>query len=226
MLFFSSFSQNDSLLEIPEWMGNSCEKGEELAIRDYKLGVYKIFNFGLPVMSEIEWDYSDFYKEYLMDNYNIQSKHLGCVMYETAVCYSNKMKDLIENKNGDDYFEKINKEAKVLYNSYIQGKIDREFVFKFADTMPEFVGGKDSLLSFLRKNIKYPKTIGSYKGTVYCQFIIEKDGSISNIEIIKGLEENFDNESIRVIQLMPNWNPGIHLGKAVSCKMVLPIKYK
>ncbi len=76
------------------------------------------------------------------------------------------------------------------------------------DQMPEFPGGMEEMIEFLSTNIKYPTEAVSKKigGIVICQFIVNKQGEISNIKIIRGIDSLFDNEAIRVIKLMPRWN--------------------
>ena len=96
--------------------------------------------------------------------------------------------------------------------------------------MPEFVGGLDSLGSFLKSNIIYPEWEKKNKieGAVYISFVVEKDGKISNPEIYKTVKasKNFDTEVKRVISLMPNWKAGENKGRKVAVKLILPIRFK
>jgi TonB family protein len=102
-----------------------------------------------------------------------------------------------------------------------------EKVFVEVEHKPEYKGGQAALMRFLSKNIKYPKLAQKKgtQGTVYIQFVIEKDGSISNIKVVRGIGDGCDEEGVRVVKLMKNWNPGIHHGKKVRVKYILPIKY-
>ena len=93
---------------------------------------------------------------------------------------------------------------------------------------PEYPGGKQKLFEFLANNIKYPeeaKDLG-IKGRVFAQFLVEKDGSLSNIEILRGIGYGCDKEVIRVIKLMPNWSPGMQKGKKVRVRFTLPVNFK
>lgn len=80
---------------------------------------------------------------------------------------------------------------------------------------PEFPGGEEALLEFIQKNKRYPQKAKAkgIKGKVYVEFIIEKDGSLTNTRILKGLSEDVDNEVLRLIEIMPNWMPGTNVGK-------------
>lgn len=94
--------------------------------------------------------------------------------------------------------------------------------------MPSFPGGVDALLAYLTNNVKYPRQAEkkNIQGRVICQYIVEADGSISNVSVLKGIHPLCDAEAVRVIQNMPKWNPGIENGKKVRVKYTLPITFK
>ena len=102
-------------------------------------------------------------------------------------------------------------------------------VFMVVENMPEFPGGTNALFQYLRESIKYPEYAHKkgIQGRVICQFVIERDGSIVDIVIIRSSgEQSLDNEAIRVIQSMPKWKPGMHKGKAVRVKYTIPINFR
>ena len=82
-------------------------------------------------------------------------------------------------------------------------------------------------MQYLAENVKYPQDAYEQKigGRVLVQFVIEKDGSISDVEIARGVFPSLDEEAIRVIKVMPRWNPGKQNGKAVRVKYVLPVSF-
>lgn len=96
------------------------------------------------------------------------------------------------------------------------------------DQMPEFPGGQDALMKFLVDNISYPKSAKKEKveGTVHVGFTVSADGSITGVNVKKGVHEALDAEAVRVVQSMPKWNPGKAHGKAVDVQMSLPIAFK
>lgn len=119
-------------------------------------------------------------------------------------------------------------EKKVLLAA--QEAADKEdVVYKIVEQMPEFPGGEKALRAFLTENVKYPsiaKENGIY-GRVICQFIVEKDGSISNVRAAKSSgERSLDNEAIRVIKSMPKWKPGKQRNEPVRTRFTLPISFK
>ena len=93
--------------------------------------------------------------------------------------------------------------------------------------MPSFIGGPEGLKQYLVNNLKYPINAQkkNIKGTVYVSFIINKIGEVSDIKISKGINIDLNNEALRVIRNMPNWNPGLSDGKPVKVSFVLPIKF-
>jgi len=98
-------------------------------------------------------------------------------------------------------------------------------VYKAVEHEPEFPGGMKMFYKFLAKNLKYPKTNIDAHGKVFVQFIVEKNGSLSNIHVIRGLAAEFDAEAIRVIKLSPKWHPGSQNGKHVRVEYNIPINF-
>lgn len=100
-------------------------------------------------------------------------------------------------------------------------------VFTIVEEMPEFPGGIEGMMKYLRENIKYPaeaKDTGA-SGTVYINFIVDTDGKIINSKILRGVNEPLNNEALRVINTMPLWKPGKQKGKAVKVSYNLPIRF-
>ena len=102
-----------------------------------------------------------------------------------------------------------------------------EKVFDVVEQMPEYPGGMQALFEFLKENIKYPEDAQKQKveGRVLAKFVIETDGSISDIEVVKNAFPSLDAEAVRVIQAMPKWIPGRQKGQAVRVKFVMPINF-
>ena len=98
-------------------------------------------------------------------------------------------------------------------------------VYDYVEQMPSFPGGQAALMSYLNKNIKYPKDAGA-SGRVLCSFIVERDGTITNVRVSRGIEQSLDKEAIRVLETMPKWNPGKQNGKFVRVKYSVPVIFK
>ncbi len=96
------------------------------------------------------------------------------------------------------------------------------------DVFPRFPGGDDARLTFLRRNVRYPQAALSkgVQGVVVVVFIIEKDGSLSGVRIEKGIGEGCDEESMRVVGLMPKWDPGKRQGKPVRVMVRMPVVFR
>ncbi len=107
-------------------------------------------------------------------------------------------------------------------------KQDTEPIFSIVEEPAQFPGGDEALLKFIRKKIKYPKQAIKNKisGTVYVQFIVEKDGSISDVTVIRGIGGGCDEEAVRVITKMPNWIPAKQKGIPVRSFYVIPITFE
>ncbi len=107
-------------------------------------------------------------------------------------------------------------------------KPKEEEIFTAVEQNPEFPGGISEMYKFLGNNIKYPASAqrANVAGRVFVKFVVEKDGSIGNVEVLKGIGFGCDEEAIRVIKSMPKWNPGRQNGKNVRVFYNMPVVYK
>ena len=107
-------------------------------------------------------------------------------------------------------------------------EVKEKVIFQVVEEMPEFPGGMGEAMKFLAKNIKYPVAAQQAKieGRVIVQFVVERDGSISDIHTLRGVNPDLDAEAIRVVSLMPKWKPGKQRGKAVAVKYTMPIMFR
>ena len=105
--------------------------------------------------------------------------------------------------------------------------VPKEQAFDVVEQMPQFSGGMKALMDYLSTNISYPKEAHKkeIQGRVLVRFVVEKDGSISNAEVVKSVDPLLDAEALRVISSMPNWIPGKQNGKAVRVKYTIPITF-
>ena len=101
-------------------------------------------------------------------------------------------------------------------------------VFTVVQQMPEFPGGQASLLKYLATRIKYPAIAqeNGIQGRVSCSFVVDTDGSLKNIEVIRGIDPSLDREAVRVIREMPKWNPGVQNNMAVAVKYTVPVTFR
>ena len=106
---------------------------------------------------------------------------------------------------------------------------EEEVVFVVVETMPEFPGGQQALFKYLSENVKYPVIAqeNGIQGRVICQFVVNKDGSIVDVEVVRsGGDASLDKEDVRVIKSMPKWKPGKQRGKAVRVKYTVPVNFR
>jgi len=117
---------------------------------------------------------------------------------------------------------------------YVSVKVEHEVipaeqtVFQVVEVMPEFPGGQAALLSFLSKNIKYPAVAqeNGAQGRVIVQFVVNRDGSVVDPEVLRSVDPSLDREALRVISAMPRWRPGMQRGRAVRVKYTVPVTFK
>ena len=114
-------------------------------------------------------------------------------------------------------------------NAMAQNKeVATDKVLEKAEVMPEFPGGEQAMMDFVAKNVQYPQEARDKEisGRVLVGFIVEKDGSIADVKVVKGIGGGCDEEAVRVVKAMPNWKPGMDKGNPVRVHYVLPLIFK
>lgn len=109
------------------------------------------------------------------------------------------------------------------------GSVSADSIYYFDDNfeLPQFPGGNDSLISFIKNNITYPVEARncSILGKVYVRFEVIEDGSVNNVSVIEPIDPHLDKEAIRVIKLMPKWKCGTQRGKPIKTTIVIPVYF-
>ena len=124
------------------------------------------------------------------------------------------------------------KEVEVVIAAPVEAPVEEEeeeVVFVVVESMPEFPGGQQALFKYLSENVKYPVIAqeNGIQGRVICQFVVNKDGSIVDVEVVRsGGDPSLDKEAVRVIKTMPKWKPGKQRGKPVRVKYTVPVNFK
>ncbi|MBO4577608.1 MAG: energy transducer TonB [Paludibacteraceae bacterium] len=124
------------------------------------------------------------------------------------------------------------KEVEVVIAAPVETPVEEEeeeVIFMVVETMPEFPGGQQALFKYLSENVKYPVIAqeNGIQGRVICQFVVNKDGSIVDVEVVRsGGDASLDKEAVRVIKSMPKWKPGKQRGKAVRVKYTVPVSFR
>lgn|SRR5574344_1063229 len=101
-------------------------------------------------------------------------------------------------------------------------------IFVYVEQAPEFPGGKEALSNFLTQEVHYPLEAlqKGIEGTVFLRFVVEKNGSISQVKVVKEVGGGCTEEAIRVVEKMPRWKPGTQNGKPVRVQFTLPLKFQ
>lgn len=101
-------------------------------------------------------------------------------------------------------------------------------VYEHSEVMPEYPGGMSAMVEFLSKNAKYPKDAAKQKveGRVLVWFVVETDGSLTDVKVAKKVFPSLDAEAVRVVKTMPKWTPGKHNDQPVRVRFALPIVFK
>lgn len=105
---------------------------------------------------------------------------------------------------------------------------EEQTIFEVVENMPEFPGGMAALMQFLGKNIHYPPIAqeNGTQGRVTVGFVVNKDGSIVDVKVLRGVDPYLDKEAVRVVKTMPKWKPGMQLGKPVRVRYTVPVMFR
>ena len=153
--------------------------------------------------------------------------------YESAINYYKKIQKLNpKDFIAEDKLAMIEETIAVIASKEDSEAISQvtkedELVHIRVERMPEFPGGQAALNRYLAQNLQYPILAQEQgiQGRVVCQFIVEKDGSVGDVTVIRGVYESLDNEAIRVVEAMPKWIPGVQGGEIVRVRYTLPIRF-
>ena len=107
-------------------------------------------------------------------------------------------------------------------------EVEEEQIFQIVEEAASFPGGIGECMKWLGKNIKYP-TISQengVQGRVIVQFVVNRDGTIVDAKVVRGVDPYLDKEALRVVNMMPKWTPGKQRGKAVRCQFTLPVQFR
>ncbi len=167
-------------------------------------------------------------KENRGDNNDKDGNFSGNVAYEPQIVTQDKVKAADEESELLKSEDLTNISTTATNNTFSKTVPDSvEQVNSVVEQMPEYPGGKDSMMKFIRKNFVVPKNAGKENPIttkIYVQFIVGKDGIVRDPKIIKGINPALDKEAIRVVKMMPKWKPGKQNGKTVSTTYNLPIQ--
>ncbi len=132
------------------------------------------------------------------------------------------------NVEGNSETGEVLKATQQIADEPVKPKEEENKVFDVVEQMPSYPGGMSALMQYLSSNIKYPVVAeeNGIQGRVVCTFVVEKDGSITDVKIAKSVDPSLDKEAMRVVKSMPHWIPGKQNGSAVRVKYTLPVTFR
>jgi len=135
--------------------------------------------------------------------------------------------DISINAEADERTQVEEYKAPVALKQEAEAEVQEQEIFQIVETAPAFPGGDIARMKFLQDNIKYPQMAkeSGIQGTVYVTFVVERDGSVTDVKILRGIGGSCDEEAVRVVRNMPRWEPGKQRGKPVRVQFNMPIKF-
>lgn len=131
-------------------------------------------------------------------------------------------------KGNDDANGEVLKAKEVITQPEPPKHVEENKVFDVVEQMPSFPGGPSALLQYLSSNVKYPVVAqeNGVQGRVVVSFVVEKDGSVTDVQVVRSVDPSLDKEAVRVVKSMPHWIPGKQNGSAVRVKYNVPVSFK
>lgn len=131
-------------------------------------------------------------------------------------------------KGNDDANGEILKAKEIIAQPEPPKHVEEDKVFDIVEQQPLFPGGQSALMQFLHDNMKYPVVAqeNGVQGRVTVQFVVEKDGSITDVHVLRGVDPSLDKEAVRVVKSMPRWTPGKQNGTTVRVNYRLPVLFR
>ena len=146
---------------------------------------------------------------------------------------SNPRMEITKERTSNDRKGTTSKKSKKGNTALMQSAVDTDSIensniFGVVEEMPSFPGGMAALMKYIKDNLRYPEICreGAAMGRVHVVFIVNEDGSLSDIKVIRSISPELDKEAIRVVKSMPKWNPAKQNGKAVKMKYVVPVNFR
>lgn len=158
-----------------------------------------------------------------------------------AVYLLNKLNETQTNRNSEEPVGRQTKSKETIYpkqdeikavdvmdETNITNVVEEAKVYDVVEETPQFPGGPSALFDYLQNNLKYPVVAeeNGVQGRVICKFIVEPDGSISDVEVTESVDPSLDREAVRLIKSMPLWTPGKQNGKPVRVYMTVPVTFR
>ena len=149
------------------------------------------------------------------------------LIFAFSVTASKSVTGQSKNSKQKEVKQEIKKKPHLVKVSEKEKDKNQEEVFMVVENPPKYPGGEPARQEFFAENMKYPKKAKEQgiQGKVYITFVVEPNGSVTNIQVLRGIGGGCDEEAIRVIRLMPNWEPGTQRGQAVRVQVNMPIKF-
>lgn len=193
----------------------SCEKGHKQAKSDHAKGELALYisGQGPPGINPNEEAFLD-----TLEKYNIEIKAYGCTISPGVECYNKFMKKKISEKYGKNFLKRKKMTAGPFTGA-------NNGVYNRVENSPKFPGGEEALSEFLADETRYPKSFENKNKKVKVSFVVNINGSLSNIKIEEGASQVFNKEARRVIKAMPKWEPGRHRGIKVRVREELTLKF-
>jgi len=227
IFLFWGFAKNNILADDTVEAATEVTLAADEAVEEEEEEVEEIVEFDEPEvqLEEVlleELVNSEKYTDFAMDD----EKEKEVIKTAEEANEGTEMTATVEFHEGSEEGSKVMDEKKEIVEEKHEVE-EEKVIHNIVEQMPSFPGGPSALNAFLSKNLKYPPIAeeNGIKGRVTCQFVVERDGSITDVKVVRGVDPSLDREAVRVIKSMPKWIPGKQNGKSVRVRFTCPITF-
>ena len=219
LLFANCQSNGQNKVSADKISENSAEKESLTTI---KLGEESFISFADPM--EINLDGTD----YTLDINSVKNEKTFKLGDHKVVAKNNHDERNSYTVTIDGKPFDLNYITQMLFDDSDEATGDSEVYTGAVEVLPEYPGGINAMYDFIQKNLKYPESAKEkgIEGRVFIQFVVEKDGSLSSFQVLRGVSDDIDAEAIRVLKAMPKWKPGMNNGEPVRVQYTMPFKFQ
>ncbi len=145
-----------------------------------------------------------------------------------TACIKDELLEIVGGIEDEDFVEPNRLNDTLVDYEFIEGEVVENISADIVEQMPEFPGGNEKMMEFISSNTQYPQEAKNkgVQGRVLVNFVVDTDGSVTDVDVMKGIGGGCDEEAVRVVKSMPKWQPGMQRGKAVRVQYLVPVNFK
>lgn len=199
-----------------------CVLGKEMALENIAKGQIHVITYGKNTFGSNQ-DFNEFHKRFILLTYDVKIGYGGSSTTRFLDCYTALMRDTVLSRYGSTFFKRAENEARLQYHEQIRRRIAADELFSHLDTISEYIGDPKSLPDWIKDKAR----LRIHENCrIALSFVVEKDGSLSTIKVLLGVNSSFDKKVVEQFKKCPKWKPGYLMGQKVRSERWISFTFK